>query len=431
MLLFAMGAHAEGSIVLADNVSTNWRAGDYTSCKKGLVIFYPSSTDVPGTLHTVKTNKIFKCNGGCPNICDKEFSSLGAPVAAGYLNFTIDIIEAKPRFDAYLSTSSMSTTEGLVRNATWYSGNVYNGLQQLRHNADYYLFRLNDGTVFAQQNVYDYGHLCKDSDFFSKEHGCTIPPISLPDCQMYTKYQFDSCKGESVVNSYSRLLSYYDSSYGKDSENNYKNLRIEGDIVTSELDIRSPCKITVADKVRLEANKVVLDGRYGVKNSNGYTIKAKNVCLLSERRTVSLGKGSVVTADNLTIQGANGANIRKNSKVTLVNDLTLKSNGGGYIGVNTVVEADNLTIIGGSVILDEVSQILLQGDLVLLAKGALAMIKGGNITVGGDMEQSSEFYSTIFHNASIGVSGNFVQDGKKCIVAPGSNLTIGGSKTSC
>ena len=427
MLLFAMGAGQARDATSSLTSKVNWRAGDYTSCRSVL------SVNRDSTILIEATNSIFKCNGGCPDVCEENRYQSIRPVE-GVFRYTIAGQSGMTsRFSYY---SSWSITTGLVSHATWMLGNIgYNQTLKLRTlvNDDYYLFKLNDGTVFAQQNAWEYGHLCKDSDLFSKEYGCKTLELANLNCSdMRTEYEFDSCKGEYVADSVFKLLSYYYSWYGKDSQNNYKNLRIEGDIVTSELDIRSPCKITVGDGTRLEADKVVLDGRYGVENSNGYTIKAKNICLLSERRSASLGKNSVVTADNLTIQGATSAQIRNGSKVTLANDLTLKSSkGSAKILSDTVVEAENLTIDAKVGILYNVSQVLVHNDLIMLAKGGLAMIRDGNITVEGDMTMSSELYTTIFHNASVDVAGNFGQYGKKCIIDPSSTVTVGANQTSC
>ncbi len=311
-------------------------------------------------------------------------------------------------------------------------------------------------------------------------------------CIIRTNYDAGGCSGTFQAFSLADLDNYVATNFGKNGGSNFQNLKIMDDLTASSLDIESPCKITLADNVMLTADVVGLDGRKGVIDDNGYTINADTACVLSEQDSAHLGAGSVVNADNLTVQGAMTAKIGQNSTVDVADELTMTSTGdlsssdtiirsgssveagtitlsasrSAHLGENTTTTADTITLLstgdtsgsdaglkaGADVTADDLSifasreakvgqntTLVLTGDLIVQssgsASGSHALVKSGaDVTVGGAMDLTSGNKANIGQNTSVAVTGNLDMDAaalNKCTVKSSATVTSGSKSGVC
>lgn len=317
------------------------------------------------------------------------------------------------------------------------------------------------------------------------------PPV--PDtCTLRTDYDSGGCSGTFQASSVADLNDYVDSNFGKNGGANFQNLKIMDDLSATVLDIKSPCKITLANNVVLNGDFVGLDGRKGVIDDNGYTINADTACVLSEQDSAHLGAGSVVNADNLTVQGDKTAKVGQSSMVTLTESLTLTSTGnfsssdaivrsgstvtaetitisasrGAHLGENTVTNADTITIsstgnaagsdaglkAGAEVVGEDLmisasreakvgqnTTVTLSGHLLVdstgTASGSVAIVRSGaEVSVGNDMSLTSGNRATIGQNATVDVTGNLDMDAaslSQCTVRGSATVSFGSKSGSC
>ncbi len=311
-------------------------------------------------------------------------------------------------------------------------------------------------------------------------------------CIIRTSYDAGGCSGTFQAFSLTDLDDYVVSNFGKNGGTNFQDLKIMDDLTDTSLDIESPCKITLANHVVLDADIVGLDGRKGVIDDNGYTINADTACVLSEQDNAHLGAGSVVHADNLTVQGAKTAKIGRNSMVNMTNVLTVTSTGnfsssdaiiisgatvdagaialsasrGAHLGENTTIAADTIALLstgettgsdaglkaGAEVTADDLkisasreakvgqnTVVTFTGDLMVdstgSATGSLAIVKSGaDVTVGGTMDLTSGNKATIGQNTTVDVTGNLKMDAaslNKCTVTSSATVAFGSKSGTC
>ena len=312
-------------------------------------------------------------------------------------------------------------------------------------------------------------------------------------CEIRTDYDEGGCTGTFNVDSLADLDTYA-IDFGKGGGSNFQNVKIRVDLDNTGniLDIESPCKITLSDNVVLTADLVSLDGRKGVIDSGGYTINAQTACVLSEEDDAQMGAGSVVNADELTVQAEKTAKIGQNNILTITEALNVISTGefassdaliksgsvvaAGSIdmsashevrfGQNSTITADTITLestgdFGGSDALmnsgvsvtadtltisasrqakvGQNTTVTVSGDLIVesigTASGSDANVNSGaDVTVGGDMDLSGGNEAKIGQNSTVTVTGNLNMDAadlNKCDVKASATVTFATKSGVC
>ena len=315
----------------------------------------------------------------------------------------------------------------------------------------------------------------------------------IPPCAMRTDYDEAGCNGTFQAFSTADLATYVGTDFGRNGGSTYQNLKIMADLTDDQLDIESPCTITLLDDVVLAADFVSLDGREGVNDDNGYEIHAVRGCVLSERQNAGLGAGSVVVADELTVEAHKTAKVGQSSDVDLTGALTVRSTGdlsssnaiiksgstveagsvrveasrSAHVGENVDVTAGGAveavstgdvsgskaglkqgsTVDAGSLFvsasreakLGQSSTVITSGEVVVIstgsATGSLAIVKSGAATTAGtDMDLVSGNKATIGQNTTVTVTGDLemtAQSPSKCTIKASATITAGSTSGNC
>ena len=287
-----------------------------------------------------------------------------------------------------------------------------------------------------------------------------------------TDYGAFGCSGTFQVASTSDLDAYVASDFGRDGGNNYRNLKIVGDMDAGAepLDIESPCNVSFSSGVVLGGSSVRIRGRNGVVGDNGYQIDtAGDACVLSAEGNAGLGSTSVVDAQSLTVQAEKTAKVGQNATVMVSGALqvisigdfsssaaTLKSgvevtagsilvraSRGAHLSQNTLISAmgeivvestgdasgshagikkgaevtgQSITITASRTAqLGQNTLVIANGDLAVTSTGAaggsLATVKSkADVTVGGDASVTSGNKVNFGKNSTVHVTGNLNGD---------------------
>ncbi len=328
---------------------------------------------------------------------------------------------------------------------------------------------------------------------FEEPIALLVVPSETKACEIHTAYAPVGCSGTTQVYSTADYNLYVANDYGRLGGSNYKNLKIMSDLTQDELDIHSPCSITLANDVLLSGTFVSLDGRKGVLDDNGFQINAATACVLSEEDSAGFGAGSVIDAANVLIQAAKNAKVGQNSQVDVDGELRLISTGdsssstaivksgstvaagslelsasrGSHIGENTTVTVTgsiNVVSTGDTSASDaglksganvtaqsiyvsasrtaKVGQhttVNTTGDLSVVStgdySGSVAIIKqGADVNSDGDVTIDSGNKSTIGQNVSIDASGNLHMEAttpSKCSIAASASVAAGTTSGNC
>ena len=177
----------------------------------------------------------------------------------------------------------------------------------------------------------------------------------------------------------------------------------------------------------------------GVLDDNGYVISATAACILSEEDNAGPGAGSVVDADNLTIQSPGIAEIGLNSNVNVTDTLTITSMGSfssstaiikagsevnaGSIRIEAIRRArigENNDVTADSILIDST------GDLSASDAG----IKSGPSVITNELSISASREAKIGQNTMVVVAGNVLVEstgpatGSLVIVRSGADVTV-------
>jgi len=194
-------------------------------------------------------------------------------------------------------------------------------------------YKMNDGLYCNQ--VTDPETQCLDP-FYRSCGVCIYPGADDPygdgvdtdcdavaECQMKKDYNPTiACAASTVVVKNDAELDAYLANYGL-KNGKYQNLKIGFNISRPLIEIHSPCSMQLIENITFTGNDVCLDGRMGVKDSNGYNISAKRAAVLSEFGDAELGMNSTVQVAELWMEA-----LRKTK-----------------IGLHTTTDAERITIL--------------------------------------------------------------------------------------
>ena len=243
--------------------------------------------------------------------------------------------------------------------------------------------------------------------------------VSLPlvACESYTGYAPGTCAGTFKAFSLADLATYVENGFRKNGGETFRNLKIMADLdqTGAVLDIRSPCKITLAKDVRLSGDVVSLDGRLGVIDHDGYHLRAHTACILSEHESAHLGAGGSVEAETLLMRAAKMVKIGKQADIDVTDGLTLRSIGDS--SASEVIIQSDAAIQAGSVLLSAAGRAQLGKDATLMAdtltlesRGGTphsdARILSGAHVTAGDLTLSAPRQATIGQNTRLQLSGD-------------------------
>lgn len=187
------------------------------------------------------------------------------------------------------------------------------------------------------------GFAC-DIGAYEVEQGTTA------SCTLFTDYQPRGCTDTVRIRNLSDLADYKASNYGLGSNGKYRHARIVRSLgdPTLPLDIHSPCKITVANRVELRGSHVSVDGKRGVQmNWASKIASGGSACLLTEKQNVIMKGGHRVGANALTVQANQQALLGPWSEITVAGPMQVTSSiqssaGQVTIGEGSVVMAGSL-----------------------------------------------------------------------------------------
>ncbi|MGE0268874.1 MAG: hypothetical protein AB7S78_10530 [Candidatus Omnitrophota bacterium] len=198
-------------------------------------------------------------------------------------------------------------------------------------------------------------------------------PMQEP-CTIKTDYLVGvTCSSTTTVTNDSQLEDYlvdydYTGTY-------YRNLTINYNVTMDNIDIHSPCKVTIATGKVLTGERICIDGRTGVANSNGMTINGTFVTLVSETGDTELGSNSTINATELTLQAYKIAQIYSNAQVDVDGPLLIKSL--GTSSTNKAHMGQTSTIHAGSVRLEANQEASTGPGMILDVDDELEIISTG------------------------------------------------------
>ncbi len=224
----------------------------------------------------------------------------------------------------------------------------------------------------------------------------------VAECSMKKDYSPTiSCAASTVVVKNDAELDAYLADYGLQS-GKYRNLKIGFNVSRPLIEIHSPCSIQLIENITLTGNDICLDGRMGVKDSNGYNITANRAAVLSELGDAELGMNSNITVDELWMEA-----LRKTK-----------------IGLHTTTEADRVTLLSTGDLPKAVAFIR-QGSDVRVSKLTIQAVHTARIGPGSTIDVDTlrivSTGSSESSNARIG-EGTIVQAGSIFMSAP--NVTM-------
>lgn len=332
-----------------------------------------------------------------------------------------------------------------------------------------------------------------DQNYIDAGAAYVLIPASIPTaCTIRADYDAVGCSGTFFADTLADLDEYVANDFGrKDNNGKYKNLTLEESLDYIKLEIESPCKITIQERITLSGDFVRLDGRKGVFSSSGYNLEAdKLACVLSEQDQAVLGTIAQVDTGALTIQAAKAATIGKNSAVNVDGDLVITSTGnsssssalinsgsivtagtitlqavqGAQFGENALITADgavslistgtasgskagmqaraqvkatDLTISSArEAKVGKNANVILSGNLSIsstgnASKSQATVDEGAQISVAGDAEIISGNKATLGSNTAVTVTHNLHLEAAKCTVKSSATVTAGSILGNC
>jgi hypothetical protein len=224
----------------------------------------------------------------------------------------------------------------------------------------------------------------------------------------------------------------------------FQNLKINYDVTRPNIDIHSPCRITLKNKTVLTADTICLDGRRGVIDNNGYTANANQVTVLSELGPAGFGMGSVINADELTIKALKTARIGFNSVIEVEGPVRLISTGdlpssNAIIKQGSTVKADSLGLEAsrGAIIGIKV-EVEVSGDMSVISTGSAprsnSIIKRRAVVTADSLNMTSGNRATLGRHTRITTTGNFHMEAAsegKCLIARSAIINAGSTSGNC
>lgn len=248
-------------------------------------------------------------------------------------------------------------------------------------------------------------------------------------CVMKTDYNASAgCSATTFIANNDSDLASYAIDYGFDGSN-YKNLKINYNVNMTNIDVHSPCTITLKDGIVLNAQNVCVDGRNGVNDNGGYEIRASRAAILSQLGDADLGSGSVVNVTEIRVEGLKTAKIGSSSD-GYVKKLTIISTGDAgtstaIIKEGSIISADNVTIQAAKDAVVGIGTILNAKKLVLISTGNFST---SDALVKQNAEiKAEDIYMSSSRQTKLGVSTEINATGSVTLVSTG---TATGSEAS-
>ncbi|MGE0267302.1 MAG: hypothetical protein AB7S78_02425 [Candidatus Omnitrophota bacterium] len=239
-------------------------------------------------------------------------------------------------------------------------------------------------------------------------------PMQEP-CTINTDYIVGvTCFGTTTVANDSQLEDYlidydYNGTY-------YKHLHVNYNITMDNMDIHSPCDITIASSKTLTGERICIDGRKKVDSASNLTVNGTFVSFISELGDVTVGNTSTITASNLLIQGYKVAEIPISAVVNVAGPILIKSIGNtstskARMGQDSVISAQSVRLES----VREAStgpgmQLTVEDELEIISTGTDASSKAvtglsSEITA-GSLEMSADKAVEIGNGSTVEISGN-------------------------
>ncbi len=263
-------------------------------------------------------------------------------------------------------------------------------------------------------------------------------------CEMKTDYTPGvACASSTVVVNNDAELDAYLADFGFNG-NKYQNLKLNYDVTRANIDIHSPCKITLKDNVILSGDSICLDGRNGVVDDNGYTANAAQLSVLSELGDAHFGRGSVINANELTLSAWKKAKIGINSQVNVTGAVKLVSSGDlassdAIIRQGSTVNADSLLVQAPrGATLGLSTDINVSGKVSVISTGSytgsLAKIKQGAAVSANNLDLISDNKAALGLSTVIAAADNFTMQAAspdKCSIAGSASINAGSTWGNC
>ena len=239
----------------------------------------------------------------------------------------------------------------------------------------------------------------------------------LAECSMKKDYAATtSCASSTVVAKNDAELDAYLTDFGL-KNGKFQNLKVGFNVSRPLIDIHSPCQIHLIEDITLTGDSICIDGRMGVKDSNGYNIVAERAAVLSELGDAELGMNSSVSVGELWVEA-----LRK-----------------AKIGLHTTMNAERVTLISNGD-LPKAIAFIRQGSTVTATKLTLQAVRtakigpGSTLDVGtlriistGSAKASSAKigHNTVIHAASVFMSApNVTRVGSSGVITATGDVTL-------
>lgn len=169
-------------------------------------------------------------------------------------------------------------------------------------------------------------------------------------CESKKDYEDYKCAGKFQAKSKVQLDDYL-KNYGLE-KNKYKDLEIAYELTGEDLQIHSPCSITIKRKTSISVTNLCLDGRNGVGDQSdddreekaSLTIE-KFLGIVSEQGKVRLDGKIKVSARDLHIVSFGGFSIGEDAQIILQGDAILETSSLGELKPKILFSANNLNIL--------------------------------------------------------------------------------------
>lgn len=232
--------------------------------------------------------------------------------------------------------------------------------------------------------------------------GCDIPP------------SFDgfSCKGKFVARSIDDINSYL-SNYGL-KNGNVKHLKIDFDMVAPEIQITSPCSITVRDNASLNSTTgsscLVAKGNVKAKGMN-FQAPNGNTTLASYEGNLIIDDGATINTRNLNMIGSRKAVIQNTATIT-AHDINMKSFGEEDDARVHIRHSSNVT--ANNIFLEAKRKATLGRDSLYNVSGTIRIIGEGP-----DDDSDNPEFATIWRGTTVNTNELIINSLSKTKVSGG------------
>jgi hypothetical protein len=264
---------------------------------------------------------------------------------------------------------------------------------------------------------------------------CTIKNDYFPSAQ---------CSNVDVIVNNDNELDAYLANFGYDG-NKYHGVFINYNVNRPVIEIHSPCTITLNDMVLLTGDSVCVDAAEGINNDNGITVNAAGAAgFLSEAGSVFLGKGTALSAGNLTVTAGETVKISEDSIINVDGAVDVTSTGSSkaskaLIKSNVSINAASLFIEAPrGAHIEEGAVVNVTDDASLISTGSFndsqAILKKNASLRAATFTMTSGNKAILSMNTSVRTSGNFhmqAQSPAQCTIDNTTGIVAGSVSGNC